>query len=185
MTETPQWTVNTPATVRPESREYNPAAWTFHTTMNPGETLEEWIGRDWSLRCRSEGHIRGIPRNLDLDGYGVRNALNARFAKTGHPHQITEDKIKSALSCGASLDCVQIMSLIGQNHEVTRRGLRRLELAGDVSVIRCGPSSKKVFTLVPQPAEISPTGGLGGVSAPHGATDAQTRCTGLKTGGAV
>lgn len=185
MTALPQWTVNTQPTVMPDTRAYNPAAWTFHTTMNPGETMEEWIGRDWALRCRSEGHIRGIPRNTGIDGNGVRKSINARFAKTGHPHQITEDNIKSALSCGASLDCVQIMSLIGQNHEVTRRGLRRLELAGDVSVIRCGPSSKKVFTLVLHASEISPTVGVGGVSAPHGATDAQTRRAGRKTGGAV
>ena len=124
MTALPQWTINTRPrlpTIMPDPRAYNPAAWTFHTTMMPGETLEEWIGRDMALRCRAEGHVRGVPSNSQPSIHNFKQGPKRRLSI-----EATDAAIIATLSNGRPWSVNRMLKHVPRSHNVIREACKRL-----------------------------------------------------------
>ena len=125
MTATPQWSINQPPTIMPDPHAYDPAAWTFHTTMMPGETLEEWIGRDMALRCRDEGHECGVPKNNQPPIHNFKQGPKHRLSI-----EATDAAIIATLADGKPWSVNRMLKHVPRSHNVIREACNRLTEEG-------------------------------------------------------
>jgi hypothetical protein len=139
--------------ILPESRPYDPANYKFYTTAKPGETLEDFMARDWAIRATKERKPNIGHCGKHAEGASAAGRESARVKGLT---KITDERkavILAVLSGGEATVADIARKVPSANEEAVRHVVGLLEADG--SIVRRQSKRVILFSLAPARAEVS------------------------------
>lgn len=131
--------------ILPESRPYDPANYKFYTTAKPGDTLEDFMARDWAIRATKERKPNIGHCGLHAEGASAAGRKSAEVrgltAKTNERKAV----ILAILADGGATVADITHKIPSTTEEAVRHVVGLLEAAG--SVVRRQSKRVNVFYL--------------------------------------